>query len=177
VNKVILFFILLVLWKIAYLQISAGPDTTICTGQSVVLQGSGPFNFEYTWTSIPNDPTISNPNILNPTVNPSDTTVYTLEGREVHLINLVNNGDFEGGNTGFTSDYLYSPGANGLWNEGTYAITEDAHFNHNNFFCNNDYTINATFFFFFYSASQTNVVVWSTTVSGIVPNTEYEFST
>ena len=40
-------------------------------------------------------------------------------------VNLIVNGDFQSGNTGFSSDYTYEP-ANGsgtaLWNEGTYGI-------------------------------------------------------
>lgn len=158
-------------------QIDAGPDSAICIGETIMLQGSGPGMYSYTWTSVPNDPTISNPNILTPTVSPSVTTVYTLEARSVGLSNLVSNGNFEQGNTGFTSDYTYSPGPNGLWNEGTYAITTDASYNHNNFTCDYDHTSGSGNFMAVNGAGTPNVVVWSTTVSGIVPNTDYEFST
>ena len=171
-------FIVFVLFVFsAYSQIDAGPDTTICIGQSVVLEGSGPGMYSYTWTSVPNDPSISNPNILTPTVTPTDTTVYTLEARSVSLTNQVINGDFEDGNTGFTSEYTYSPGANGLWGEGTYAITPDASFNHNNFSPCNDHTTTTGNYMAVNGAGQPNVVVWSETITGITPNTEYEFST
>jgi gliding motility-associated-like protein len=161
----------------AIAQIDAGPDSTICVGETIMLQGSGPAMYTYTWTSVPDDPTISNPNILTPTVTPSVTTVYTLEGRSVSLVNLVVNGDFESGNTGFTSDYVYSPGPNGIWNEGTYAITTDASYNHNNFTCDYDHTTGTGNFMAINGAGQSNVVVWSETISGIEQNTEYEFST
>ncbi|NOY49871.1 MAG: gliding motility-associated C-terminal domain-containing protein [Chlorobi bacterium] len=161
----------------AMAQIDAGPDSTICLGETIMLQGSGPAMYTYTWTSVPDDPTISNPNILTPNVTPSVTTVYTLEGRSVSLVNLVINGDFESGNTGFTSDYVYSPGPNGIWNEGTYAITTDASYNHNNFTCDYDHTTGTGNFMAINGAGQPNVVVWSETITGIEQNTEYEFST
>lgn len=156
---------------------SAGPNQTICIGETTLLQGSGPTNYTYTWTSVPDDPTISDPTSLTPTITPSETTDYTLEGRSVGFSNLVENGSFENGNIGFTSSYLYSPGPNGLWNEGTYAITSDASYNHNNFNCNNDHTTGNGNFMAINGAGTPNVVVWSTTVNNITSNTDYEFST
>ena len=156
---------------------SAGPNQTICIGETTSLQGTGPTNYTYIWTSVPVDPTISDPTSLTPTVTPTVTTVYTLEGRSVGISNLVENGNFESGNIGFTSSYIYSPGPNGLWNEGTYAITNDASYNHNNFTCNNDHTTGSGNFMAINGAGTPNVVVWSTTVNNITSNTDYEFST
>lgn len=172
-------FVVFTLWG-AYgisQQFSAGPDTIICTGESTTLQGTGPPQYTYEWTSVPYDPTLSNPTSLTPTVQPVVTTDYTLEGRSVSFSNLVVNGNFEEGNTGFTSSYNYSPGPNGLWNEGTYAITDDASYNHNNFTCNNNHTPNGAYFMAINGAQQANVVIWTETIVGITPNTEYEFST
>jgi gliding motility-associated-like protein len=161
---------------ISFGQTNAGPDKTICINNETNLEGTGLPNDTFFWTSVPIDNSISNPNILTPTVSPIVTTEYTLEGRNVSPLNLVINGDFENGNTGFTSSYLHSPGSNGLWNEGTYAITNDSHFNHNNFFCNQDHTSGSTNFMAVNGAGQANVVVWSTEID-IDANTEYEFST
>ncbi|OFY49558.1 MAG: hypothetical protein A2W85_06915 [Bacteroidetes bacterium GWF2_41_31] len=158
-------------------QVNAGPDQIICKGSSTSLQGSGQPGYTYQWNSNPPDISISNPTILNPTVQPNKTTVYTLDGRSVSPTNLVVNGDFENGNTGFVSSYIYSPGSNGLWNEGTYAITSDASFNHNNFSCNTDHTTGNGSFMAVNGSSQANVVVWKANIFGITPNTEYEFST
>ncbi len=160
-------------------QVNAGDDQTICIGQSTQLNGSGPSNYTYEWTSVPTDNSISDPTSLTPTITPILTTtyVYTLTGRSVSTTNLVDNGDFEDGNVGFTSSYVYSPGPNGLWNEGTYAITDDASYNHNNFTCNNDHTSNGVNFMAVNGAGQAGVEVWSQTITGITPNTEYEFST
>ena len=155
---------------------NAGPDQIICVGETTTLQGTGPTNYTYEWTSIPNDPTISDPTSLTPTVQPDITTNYTLEGRSVGFQNLVVNGHFESGNMGFTSSYIFSPGPNGLWNEGTYAITDDASYNHNNFSCNQDHTSGSGNFMAVNGSGNAGVVVWSTTIN-ITQNTEYEFST
>ena len=52
---------------------NAGPNFTICAGESVQLQGSG--GVSYTWTPS-TGPSI--PNIPNPVVSPTATTTYTL---------------------------------------------------------------------------------------------------
>lgn len=166
----------LLLSFIGFSQTSAGPDKIICISEITTLEGSGSPDDTFLWTSVPNDNTISDPTSLTPTVQPIETTVYTLEGRNVSPNNLVVNGEFEDGNTGFTSSYLYSPGANGLWDEGTYAITNNANFNHNNFSCSNDHTENGEYFMAVNGSAQANVVVWSTSIN-ITQDTEYEFST
>lgn len=157
-------------------QVDAGDDQTICIGDITSLQGSGPTNYTYNWLSFPPDLTISDPTSLTPTIQPSSTTVYTLEGRSVSMVNSVTNGHFENGNTGFISSYSYSPGPNGLWNEGTYAITSDASQNHDNFTCNQDHTSGSGNFMAVNGAGSPNIVVWSQTIN-ISQNTEYEFST
>ncbi len=159
-------------------EFSAGPDQTICLGNTGVLQGTGPGNYTYLWTSVPPDPTISDPTSLTPEVQPTTTTVYTLEGRSVALVNSVVNGNFEtGDNTGFTSSYTYMPGPNGsIYNEGTYAITTDASNNHPNFSCNQDHTTGSGYFMAVNGSGTPNTVVWEQTVS-VTPNTDYEFST
>ncbi len=173
----LIFIVLFLLFHIAALaQINAGPDQIICVGETTTLQGTGPTNYTYEWSSLPNDPTISDPTSLTPSVTPSVSTIYTLEGRDVSFQNSVINGSFENGNTGFTSSYLFSPGPNGLWNEGTYAITDDASFNHNNFSCNQDHTSGSGNFMAVNGATGSNVVVWSQTIN-VNQNTEYEFST
>ena len=40
-------------------------------------------------------------------------------------VNLLTNGDFSAGNTGFTSQYTYSPG--NLLHEGTYTVDNNPH--------------------------------------------------
>jgi len=53
--------------------VNAGPDTTICTGNSIQLLGSG--GTTYSWSPATG---LSNPNIANPIASPSVTTSYIL---------------------------------------------------------------------------------------------------
>ena len=82
-------------------------DTDLCKGESTVLTASGG-NGVYEWFSFPRDPSITDP--LNPVqvVTPAVTTNYILKsyyapGTE----NLIYNGDFSMGNTGFDTDQKY----------------------------------------------------------------------
>ena len=62
----------------ATLVATVNPDT-INRGETAQLNAQGCMDCTYTWTSAPNDNTISNPNIANPTVSPSETTTYTVQ--------------------------------------------------------------------------------------------------
>ena len=62
----------------ATLVATVNPDT-INRGATAQLNVQGCMDCTYTWTSAPNDNTISNPNIANPTVSPSETTTYTVQ--------------------------------------------------------------------------------------------------
>lgn len=173
----LIFIFLLLTSALVMAQIDAGPDQVICNGNSTILQGSGPPVFDFVWRSNPYDPTLSDSTSLTPAVQPSVTTVYTLVGRSVDFVNLVVNGNFEQGNTGITSSYTYAPGPNGIWTNGTYAITDDASYNHNNFTCDNDHTTGTGHFMVVNGSWTPNTVVWSQLINGITPDTEYEFST
>ncbi|MBS1656042.1 MAG: PKD domain-containing protein [Bacteroidetes bacterium] len=74
-------------------------DTFICAGQSVTIHtqvGAG-----FCWQN-PGD--LSNPSQTDQFVTPAQTTTYYLNSQLLSN-NLVVNGDFTQGNTGFTSDY------------------------------------------------------------------------
>ena len=95
---------------------NAGNDILICDdGFPVQLNGSysgSIYNFD--WSPSAN---LDNPGILNPQANAAG--IYTLTVRSYDDANLIFNGDFEQGNTGFTSDY-----STGNANWGNYLITE-----------------------------------------------------
>lgn len=58
-----------------------GPDRTICLGEEIILGPTNPVpspTSTYFWTSVPSDPSLTQPTISNPTVSPTVTTVYTL---------------------------------------------------------------------------------------------------
>ncbi len=159
-------------------QVSAGPNDTICENESTVLQGSSQGNYEYTWTSSPPDLTISNPNILTPTVSPSELTTYTLTGKEVTDVNLISNYDFQQGYTGFTSEYDYCDVANCLNAApptGGFGINSNPSFLHNGFPSCGDHTGGGNMMVA--NGDEFNdITFYETTVSNISPNTDYEFS-
>ncbi|HDO27106.1 MAG TPA: gliding motility-associated C-terminal domain-containing protein [Bacteroidetes bacterium] len=166
------FLILSILFSISLsAQLDAGDDQYICKGDIAQLNATGASN--YHWTSIPPDPTLSNPDIPNPTVQPDTTTMYIVSSIDTGM-NRVPNGDFELGNTGFTSEYIYNPVS--LWNPGTYAVVSDAHSVHPNFFCNADHTTGNGLMMCVNGATTSNTIVWSVTVDSINPNTEYQLS-
>ena len=89
---------------------------------------------------------------------------------------LVINGDFENGNTGFTSGYTYvaATTANGLQPSGTYTINNTPNFNHTNFW-GADHTKGNGEGKFMLVNGTTGPIVWQQTVT-VLPNTVYYFS-
>ena len=58
----------------AQVSLSLQPDTSICDGSSITLQGTSD-GLTYSWTPAT---TLSNPGILNPVASPASTTTYTV---------------------------------------------------------------------------------------------------
>jgi gliding motility-associated-like protein len=171
-KKTLLFLGLSIVTGLVFGQLDAGEDVTICKGEVVQLDASGGSN--YLWTSIPNDPTLSDPDIPNPTVQPDTTTMYIVQSREVGA-NMLLNGSFELGNVDFTSEYIYDPAS--IWDPGTYAVVSDAGDVHPNFFCSSDHTSGNGLMMCVNGASTPNVEVWTTELQNIDANAEYEFGT
>jgi gliding motility-associated-like protein len=155
-------------WAEQLPNVTAGPDTIICIGGSVDLLATG--GEFYSW-----DPAagLDNPSIENPVATPGFTTTYTVTvGQPTG--NLVSNGDFSFGNTGFLSDYGYSTNLNP---EGLYSIVTDPITVHNNF-VGSDHTGNVPLdsFMVVNGAGTPGLNVWCQTVS-VSPNTSYSFGT
>src|SRR5262249_26840881 len=97
---------------------------------------------------------------------------------------LVVNGDFESGNTAFTSDYAYKPDLVGINNElvddsgnNGYSITNNGQNVHNNFW-GRDHTsgsASGTTNFMAVNGHGNTLVFWKETVN-VLPNTTYYFS-
>ena len=90
---------------------------------------------------------------------------------------LVVNGDFEAGNTGFSSDYTYVSNTmqNGLVpNGGIYTVHNDPHYTHHNFW-GADHTTADGYGNFMLVNGTSNKKVWKQTVT-VIPNTTYYFS-
>ncbi|NVO18395.1 MAG: hypothetical protein HXX13_01770 [Bacteroidetes bacterium] len=93
---------------------------------------------------------------------------------------LVVNGDFSAGNSGFSSGYSYDPTANGLIApESEYAVNNNANYNHPNFWgydhTSGTGTGNANFLIVNGAKYAPQPFVWKETVT-VVPNKDYYFS-
>lgn len=153
-------------------------DTIIFVGQSVPLQSHN--LFEYTWMP---ETAFANPHDSNQTVSPTETTTYHITGRYIYG-NIVTNGDFQSGNTGFTSGYSYYTTNSNTWGvigqEGTYTINSSSANVHNNFgtFICYDHTYgNSTGKCMYVNGAGTaNTTVWQQVIN-VQPNTDHIFIT
>jgi gliding motility-associated-like protein len=162
---------------IAYAQcpitVNAGEDIYLCAPPSPTqLNGSisGPYlNFFWTPTT-----GMTGSNTLNPTVSVTQTRTYVLTARAVDLgNNLIVNGNFEAGNSGFTSDYVESPG--NLIPEGVYEVLDNPQNSHPGFQPCDDHTSGSGNMMAVNGAGTPNLDVWCQTVP-VMPNTQYAFS-
>ena len=116
------------------------PEVNLCGPGSTVLLPviTGAYS-SFSWTPTTG---LTDPNALITTANVTDSTSYTLNVLSLSGNNLITNGDFSQGDTGFTSDYIYGTGGGVglLSNEGQYAIASNAGTTHNQFANCNDHT-------------------------------------
>lgn len=91
---------------------------------------------------------------------------------------LVNNGHFTNGNTGFTSSYTYvgTSGDHALWSEGTYAVGNNASNWHQNFRGSHDHTTGNGNYMIINGNTNPGATVWSQDIL-IEPYTYYVFNT
>lgn len=144
-----------------------GNDTTLCAGQSLTLQAPTGYDL-YSWSDNSTNTSfiVSQPGTYNLSV------TITSGGN-----NLVVNGDFENGNSGFTSSYGYvaTAGSTALWNPGYYAVGTSPQAYHSNFYACTDHTSGTGKMYIANGASSANTVIWSETIT-VIPNTNYNFS-
>ena len=155
--------------------LQAGPDQTICQGETAQLNASGGSG-EYRWDA---HSSLSSTVIANPTANPTTTTTYTVRSKVRSGRNLVRNGSFEMGNTGFTSNYIYNSVG---FNQGNYFITNNSPQTLNSGFADcDDHTSSSGFMLIADAACgggtglPSNTSFWCQTIA-VTPNTDYEFS-
>jgi hypothetical protein len=153
-------------------QLTIDPVPPLCIPAAPIqlnanFTGTNPFSIEWSPST-----GLSSSTILNPLATITGPITYTLTVKTEIGDNLVVNGDFEMGNTGFTSAYAYSP-AN-LVPEGVYAVTTNPGALHPGFpNCSdmsgggNMMSING--------ANTPNIQVWCQTIT-VDPDTEYNFS-
>jgi gliding motility-associated-like protein len=142
-------------------------DTMICAGSPVPLHTVPMLSFIWQPTAYLNDPASA-----DPVADPPVTTRYILTAM-APTDNLIRNGDFSSGNTGFYSDYAYTRVHNG---EGEYFVGPSAYAWSSKVFpfcsVNTDSNNNMLML----NGSKTaNMKVWSQRVS-VLPNGIYAFS-
>jgi gliding motility-associated-like protein len=155
--------------------LQASSDQTICLGETVQLNATGG-GTQYRWDA---HPSLSSTTIPNPSVTPTTTTTYTVRSKVRSGPNLVKNGNFEMGNSGFTSGYTNY--ISGDFHQGYYTVTSNSPTTFNGGFANcTDHTAIGTNLLLADGACGTNGIpsntnLWCQTIS-VSPNTDYEFS-
>jgi len=87
---------------------------------------------------------------------------------------LVTNGTFEAGNTGFYSDYTYMVG--NFWGEGTYGVDNNPHDGHALFSSYGDHTSGEGLMMVVNGMGTENAVVWGQDTFAVAQNADYTFS-
>ncbi len=154
--------------SIASLNIDAGNNTSICYGSATQLNATGGLIYSWTPTS-----GLSNPNISNPVASPTTTTTYTVSSQSP-IGNLIVNGDFIAGNTGFSSGYAYTLPPNS--NQGQYWVSTNAQIWNGGMAACGDHTTGNGNMLLVNGATTTNVSFYCETVN-VLPNTDYAFTT
>lgn len=148
-------------------SVNLGPDTTLCTGQTITLNAalSGPYD-SYKW----------NNNSTAPTRFVTSAGTYSVKVGKLGNNQIVN-GDFESGNTGFTTGYVMGTGGSYglLTNEGTYAVTTNPSLAHNDFNNCQDHTpAPGTQMMVVNGSGTAGTNVWCQNVP-VQANTDYQF--
>jgi hypothetical protein len=151
-------------------------DVTICPPASTTLTASNLLNSTptYTWSTGPTTASI--------TVAPTVPTTYTVTS-QLYNNNLLTNGSFESGNTGFTSSYANYVGAQYATTPGPngYYSISNAGTNQCQWFSINGTANGATLAaedggsYFIGDGATASSLVWSETVPGLTIGTVYKF--
>lgn len=154
--------------------VNAGQDQGVCfPAGTATLNGSISGSFEnFTWSPATG---LSDPNILNPTAFVNGPVTYTLtaEGLDPNAPNLIQNGDFEQGNTGFSSVYVNNQ--TNLINPGSYAVITSPAIVLATFPTCDDHTTGTGNMMVVHGMTSSGNNVWCQTVP-VTPNKTYEFS-
>lgn len=143
------------------------PDTTICLGTTKQLLAQPSGNFCWSPTTYLNNPLISNPVTSTP-----GSIIYFYKAETLGN-NLITNGNFSAGNTGFTSDYIYQ--ANNTNTTAAYGINTNAQSWNAGASACMDHTSGTGNMFLANGATTPGSKAWKTTVA-VTPNTNYQFS-
>ncbi len=162
----ILLFLGISFWSKSQCTFSLGPDLCKSAPINFLLNGPAGYN-TYSWST-----GSKNPNI---TITAAGTYICTATKMGT---DLVVNGDFTAGNTGFSSAYdLGQTGPFGpLSNEGTYYVSDDPSKAHSHFTFFGDHTSGKGNMLFVNGNPVSNASIWCQSIP-VTPNTPYNFST
>lgn len=153
-------------------------EDSICNGTVTQLNATGADDLDFfIWEPAAG---LSDPSSATPTASPSTTTTYTITGTNLGE-NLVTNGDFEMGDTGFSTDYVngYDSLPQQIWGplgyEGTYVVLDDPVESHSNFAPCGDHTSGSGNMMICNGSGVAGESIWCQEVF-IEPNTDYLFS-
>jgi hypothetical protein len=145
------------------------PDITmnVCGTSATLIPANIPTGYSnLTWNDGSTQPTLN--------VTTSGTYWWQVTGT-----NVVTNGDFSAGDTGFTSNYTdvttNTPNGSQLYPEATYAVGKNPQAYHNMFTSFGDHTTGTGNMLIVNGASVANQAVWAENVM-VTPNTNYVFS-
>ena len=124
------------------------------------------------WTPITG---LSSSTVLNPAITVGTTSGwYDITIQSITPYNLVYNGDFSLGNTGFSSSYTYSPPPSTTLIEGDYSVYTNPYGVHTGYTSMVDHTT-GTGNMMIINGGPTPSSVWCETIP-VTPNTDYDFS-
>jgi len=142
-------------------------DTTICYGTTKQLNTTSALSF--CWSPITY---LDNPNSPNPVTSTTQDIIYYFTA-EVIGANLIANGNFSQGNTGFTSGYNF---ASSNTTEGQYFVGSNPQSWNSSLSTCKDHTNGNGNMMLVNGSPTVDVNVWKQTVN-VTPNTNYAFST
>ncbi len=142
-------------------------DTTICFGKTKQLLSSPALSYCWTPTTF-----LNNPSAQNPVSSATQSITYYLT-TESNGSNLITNGNFSAGNTGFSSQYFYT--SNNTKDAEYFVGTSPQAWYFAHFPCTDHTTGNGNMMLV-NGSEIADLEVWKTTVT-VTPNTNYSFST
>jgi len=143
-------------------------DTIVCSGSQLQLNAKTALSYQWSPSK-----GLSTTTIQNPICTVDSTITYYLTTTDISN-NLVSNGNFEQGNTGFFTNYIYCNTGNCLFplaNDG-YSVGTDATFFHT-LFVGHDHTTGKGNFMIINGADPSRTV-WREIIN-VTPNTNYAF--
>ncbi|MCX6182469.1 MAG: gliding motility-associated C-terminal domain-containing protein [Bacteroidetes bacterium] len=153
-------------------SINIAADTLqICEGDSIQIQATGT-QYNLNWSQKMG---LSDSSIAKPIAFPKKTTKYYVTNRYLYPTENIINGDFESGNTAFTSQYVQKC-VNGRMDWGAYCINPYTDIFWQGWGACPDHTSGTGNLMVMDAAVTPNVGIWCETVA-VNKNTDYQFTT